>query len=71
MTYTKVLWSYMYLLEIILFVQGAVGLPLPENLGYLLIVTCTQSEVPIVLRPQEYIGLRAGVSESLHTEIYP
>ena len=47
-TYTKSPWSYINLLGIFLFVQGAVGLPLPENLGYLLIVTCTQSEVPIV-----------------------
>ena len=47
-TYTKGPWSYMYLLGIFLFVQGAEGFPLPENLGYLLIVTCTQSEGPIV-----------------------
>ena len=47
--YTKGPWSYMYRLGIFLFVQwGAVGLPLSENSGYLLIVTCTQSEVPIV-----------------------
>ena len=48
-TYPKGLWTYMYLLGIFLFVHwGALGLQLPENLGYLLIVTCTQSEVPIV-----------------------
>ena len=39
-TYTKGPWSYMYLLGIFLFVQGAVGcLSLLENFGYLLIVT--------------------------------
>ena len=43
-TYTKGPWSYMYLLGIFLFVHwGAVGLPLPENLGYLHTVPCANS----------------------------
>ena len=62
-TYTKGPCSYMYFQGIFLFVNGAGGLPLPENLGYLMVATCTVQGSNSLMAP----GINLYWSQGLFT----